>query len=87
LSSSSIWRCSSTSRRGSAPSRRSSVPPGQLAPGTLIPWRAHIRQAFVAELCQFPLRFPEFAIQGSILAEAYRRLLALPAAQLQAGQP
>jgi hypothetical protein len=51
---------------------------GQLTPGTMIPWRANVRQAFVAELWQFPLHFLEFAIKGTILAEAYRRLLELP---------
>jgi hypothetical protein len=54
---------------------------GDLAPSTLIPWRAHIRQAFVAELPHFPLHFLEFAIEGSILAEAYRRLLSQPGGQ------
>lgn len=47
----------------------------QLAPQGLIPWRANIGRAFLAELALFPLRFLEFAIQGSIMAEAYRRLL------------
>jgi len=41
----------------------------------MIPWRANILPAFVAELPYFPLQFLEFAIQGCILAEAYRRLL------------
>jgi hypothetical protein len=52
---------------------------GQLAPGTMIPWRASIRWAFVAELPYFPLQLLEFAVEGSILAEAYRRLLSAPA--------
>jgi hypothetical protein len=46
-----------------------------LAPQGMIPWRANILPAFVAELPYFPLQFLEFAIQGCILAEAYRRLL------------
>jgi hypothetical protein len=48
-----------------------------LAPTSLVPWRANIRQALLAELCHFPLHFLEYAIQGSIMAEAYRRLLAM----------
>jgi hypothetical protein len=51
---------------------------GQLAPSTMIPWRAHVRQAFLAELPNFPVHFLGFAVQGSILVEAYRRLLAQP---------
>jgi len=53
---------------------------GQLQPSTMLPWRAYMRQAFVAQLPYFPLHFLEFAIEGSILAEAYRRLLAQPQA-------
>jgi hypothetical protein len=49
---------------------------GRLAPQTMIPWRANIHWALVAELPNFPLHFLHFAIEGSILAEAYRRLLA-----------
>jgi hypothetical protein len=49
---------------------------GRLAPHTMIPWRANIHWALVAELPNFPLHFLHFAIEGSILAEAYRRLLA-----------
>lgn len=47
----------------------------QLAPESMIPWRANIRWALIAELPYFPLHFLEFAIQGCILAEAYRRLV------------
>ena len=48
----------------------------QLAPRGMIPWRANIGWAFLADLAEFPLQFLEFAIEGCILAEAYRRLLA-----------
>lgn len=48
---------------------------GQLAPSTMIPWRANVRWALLAELPNFPLHFLHFAIEGSILAEAFRRLL------------
>jgi len=47
----------------------------RLEPATMIPWRANIRWALLSELARFPLHFLEFAIEGSILAEAYRRLL------------
>lgn len=47
----------------------------QLAPEGMIPWRVNAHWAFVAELSYFPFHFLEFAIQGCILAEAYRRLL------------
>jgi hypothetical protein len=50
----------------------------QLAPAGMIPWRANAHWAFVAELPYFPLHFLEFAIQGCVLAEAYRRLLSSP---------
>jgi hypothetical protein len=43
-----------------------------LEPQGMIPWRANIHWAFVADLAYFPLQFLEFAIQGCILAEAYR---------------
>jgi hypothetical protein len=46
-----------------------------LRPNLLIPWRAHIGRAFVAELAYFPLHLLDFAIEGCMLAEAYRRLL------------
>ncbi len=49
---------------------------GRLAPHTMIPWRANIHWALPAELPNFPLHFLHFAIEGCILAEAYRRLLA-----------
>ena len=49
---------------------------GRLAPHTMIPWRANIHWALFAELPNFPLHFLHFAIEGCILAEAYRRLLA-----------
>jgi len=48
---------------------------GQLAPSTMIPWRANVGWALLAELPNFPLHFLHFAIEGSILAEAFRRLL------------
>jgi hypothetical protein len=48
----------------------------QLAPRGKIPWRANIGWEFLADLAEFPLQFLEFAIEGCILAEAYRRLLA-----------
>jgi len=48
----------------------------QLAPRGMIPWRANIGWAFLADLAELPLQFLEFAIEGCILAEAYRRLLA-----------
>ena len=48
----------------------------QLAPRGMIPWRANIGWAFLADLAEFPLQFLEFAIEGCILAEAYRLLLA-----------
>jgi hypothetical protein len=47
----------------------------RLRPDILIPWRANIGRAFVAELPYFPLHLLDFAIEGCILAEAYRRLL------------
>jgi hypothetical protein len=47
----------------------------RLAPEGMIPWRVNAHWAFIAELPYFPLHFLEFAIQGCILAEAYRRLL------------
>jgi hypothetical protein len=47
----------------------------QLAPKGMIPWRMNIHWAFIAELPYFPPQFLEFAIQGCILAEVYRRLL------------
>lgn len=47
----------------------------QLAPQGMIPWRANIHWAFIAELPYFLSHFLEFAIQGCILAEAYRRLV------------
>ena len=56
---------------------------GDLAPTALVPWRASIRQAFLAELCYFPLHFLDYAIQGSIVAEAFRRQLAMTARPLQ----
>jgi hypothetical protein len=46
-----------------------------LRPQTLIPWRANIRGALIAELPYFPLHLLDFAIEGCMLAEAYRRLL------------
>jgi hypothetical protein len=49
---------------------------GRLAPHTMIPWRANIRWALLAELPNFPLHFLNFVIEGCILAEAFRRLLA-----------
>jgi len=48
---------------------------GRLAPHTMIPWRANMRWALLAELPNFPLHFLHFAIEGCILAEAFRRLL------------
>jgi hypothetical protein len=54
-----------------------------LAPTALVPWRANIHQAFLAELSHFPLHFLEYAIQGSIMAEAYRRLRAMSRPPLQ----
>jgi hypothetical protein len=47
----------------------------KLAPPEMIKWRANIHWAFVADLAYFPLQFLEFAIQGCIMAEAYRRLV------------
>jgi len=49
---------------------------GRLAPHTMIPWRANIHWSLLAELPNFPLHFLHFAIEGCILAEAFRRLLA-----------
>jgi hypothetical protein len=46
-----------------------------LRPDALIPWRAYIGWAFIAELPYFPLHLLDFAIEGCMLAEAYRRLL------------
>ena len=48
----------------------------KLAPQGMIPWRDNIQWAFVYELACFPLAFLNFAIQGCIMAEAYRRLVA-----------
>jgi hypothetical protein len=48
----------------------------KLRPQGMIPWRANIHWAFVADLAYFPLQFLEFAIEGCIMAEAYRRLVA-----------
>src|SRR5262245_16132397 len=42
----------------------------------MIPWRDNIHWAFVYELACFPLAFLNFAIQGCIMSEAYRRLVA-----------
>ena len=50
----------------------------RLAPEGMIPWRVNAHWTFIAELPYFPLHFLEFAIQGCILAEAYRRLLLSP---------
>ena len=47
----------------------------QLTPRGMIPWRDNVGWAFVVDLAEFPLQFLEFAIEGCILAEAYRRLL------------
>ena len=47
----------------------------RLTPTTMISWRANIHWAFASELAQFPYAFAGFAIEGCILAEAYRRLL------------
>ena len=46
----------------------------QLAPQGMIPWRTNILWAFIADLAYFPLQFLEFAIEGCIMAEAFRRL-------------
>lgn len=46
-----------------------------LAPQGMVPWRANIHWAFLGELADLPYVFLSFAIQGCILAEAYRRLL------------
>src|SRR5262245_36828585 len=48
----------------------------QLAPSAMIPWRATICRACLADRADCPPQFLEFAIEGCILAEAYRRLLA-----------
>jgi hypothetical protein len=48
----------------------------KLAPQGMIPWRDNIHWEFVYELACFPLAFLNFAIQGCIMAEAYRRLVA-----------
>jgi hypothetical protein len=53
----------------------------QLAPQSIVPWRAYVLRAFTAELPYLPLQFLEFAIQGCILAEAYRRLVLAKAGQ------
>jgi hypothetical protein len=47
----------------------------KLAPQGMIPWRDNIHWAFAYELACFPLAFLNFAIQGCIMAEAYRRLV------------
>jgi hypothetical protein len=47
----------------------------KLALFTLIPWRDNIHWAFAGEIVGFPFAFLGFAIQGCILAEAYRRLM------------
>ena len=49
----------------------------RLASFDLIPWRAKMHWAFAGELVGFPFCFLGFAIQGCILAEAYRRLVQL----------
>jgi hypothetical protein len=46
----------------------------KLAPQGMIPWRDNIHWVFVNDLAHFPLAFLNFAIQGCIMAEAYRRL-------------
>jgi len=48
----------------------------KLAPLGMIPWRDNIHWAFVYDLACFPLAFLNFAIQGCVMAEAYRRLVA-----------
>jgi hypothetical protein len=48
----------------------------KLAPQGMIPWRDNIHWEFVYDLARFPLAFLYFAIQGCIIAEAYRRLVA-----------
>jgi hypothetical protein len=47
----------------------------KLAPQGMIPWRDNIHWEFVYDLAGFPLAFLNFAIQGCIMAEAYRRLV------------
>jgi hypothetical protein len=47
----------------------------KLAPPGMIPWRANIHWAFAYDLACFPLAFLNFAIEGGIMAEAYRRLV------------
>ena len=46
-----------------------------LVPQGMIPWRDNIHWEFVYDLARFPLAFLDFAIQGCIMAEAYRRLV------------
>jgi hypothetical protein len=48
----------------------------KLAPQGMIPWRDNIHWEFGYDLARFPLAFLNFAIQGCIMAEAYRRLVA-----------
>jgi hypothetical protein len=50
----------------------------QHASVSMIPWRANVHRAFAVELVSFPFAFLGFAIQGCILAEAYRRLTHAP---------
>jgi hypothetical protein len=51
------------------------LPLDHLRPFPLMPWRAYAGWAFVAELPYFPLQLLDFAIEGCMLAEAFRRLL------------
>jgi len=48
----------------------------KLVPQGMIPWRDNIHWEFVYDLAGFPLAFLNFAIQGCIMSEAYRRLVA-----------
>jgi hypothetical protein len=41
---------------------------------SMIPWRDTVLRAFASELAGFPFAFLGFAVQGCVLAEAYRRL-------------
>lgn len=59
----------------------------RLTPIDMIPWRANIHWAFASELAQFPFSFAGFAIEGCILAEAYRRLLQVAAGDRRQAAP